>query len=87
MNVLITLLSPMNSLTQTKTLQTCNGYSEARGSKLLIINCLFIYSKLQFFKIISRRAADVDGECSLPYLTVNAGWHAASSDMLKFSNA
>lgn len=82
MNVLITLLFPMNSLTQTKTLQTCNGSSEARGSKILVINCLFIYSKLQFFKIMSRRAADVDDECSLPYLIVNAGWHAAFPDML-----
>ena len=31
---------------------------------------------------MSRRAADVDGECSLPYLIVNAGWHAAFPDML-----
>ena len=42
---------------------------------------MFIYSKLQFFKIISRRAADVDGEYSLPHLIVKGGWHAASSDM------
>ena len=34
-----------------------------------------------FFLIISRRAADVDGECSLPYLIVNAGWHAASPEI------
>ena len=31
---------------------------------------------------MSRRAADVDDECSLPYLIVNAGWHAAFPDML-----
>ena len=63
-----------------KTLQTCDGSSEARDDKFSYSACPYTQSSI-FFLIISRRAADVDGECSLPYLIVNAGWHAASPEI------
>ena len=69
-----------NSVTQTKTLQTCDGSSDACDDKFSYSACSYTQSSI-FFKIISRRASDVDGECSLPYLIVNAGWHAAFPDI------
>lgn len=66
-----------NSVTQTKTLQTCDGSSDTCDDKFSYSACPYTQSSI----FLDNKSADVDGECSLPYLMVNAGWHAASPEI------